>query len=134
MIPVKNGCPDFSHYTHGSVTVSGGFGVNRDANFKEFDRSLAEKWSKEGIPKEYENWFNSNGIDADTILPGDIKNFREENKMVWHEHQNQKTAMLLDRSIHNARSGGVPHMGGIAEIKAKMAQKDYNIIKNQGEK
>lgn len=133
MIPVKNGCPDFSHYAHGSVNITGGFGVNRNANFKEFDRSLAEQWS-EGVPKKYESWFSDRGIDTDFLTSSDIEKFRKSNNLVWHEHQNGTTAQLLDSSLHTARCGGIPHMGGISEIKAKQAQKEYNLINNQEKK
>lgn len=133
MVPVKNGCPDFSYYSHANVSVEGGFGVNRDTNFKKFDKMLAEQWSKNGIPKEYQEWFNKNNIDIDFLESENIADFRHENKLVWHEHQNGSTAQLLDSSLHTARSGGIPHSGGISEIKSQ-AQKEYNLIKNEENK
>lgn len=134
MISVKNGCPDFSHYAHGSVTVPGGFGVNRDANFKTFDEMLADQWANKGIPKEYQKWFEAKGLTRFDLDEYAIGEFRKGNQMVWHECVGGNTAQLLDRSLHNVRSGGIPHLGGISEIKSKQAQKEYNLINNQEKK
>ena len=37
----------------------------------------------------------------------------------------------LPRSLHTARYGGIPHLGGISIIKQKEAQKIYDM-KNKG--
>lgn len=129
VIPIKNGCPVFDGFSHATVKVPNGYGVNRKTNFEKFDNMLAEKWGREGVPAEYQKWFDNNGVDTDFLLGSDIRDFRTANKLVWHEHQNGHTAQLLDHSLHTARYGGIPHLGGISDIKTKLAQKEYELIK-----
>lgn len=131
-IPIKDGFPVFDDYAKATVHLENGFGVDRNKNFDRFDDELARQWSESGIPKEYQKWFDDMGIkDADFLTAKNIKNFREANNLVWHEHQDGSTAQLLERTFHNGRYGGIPHLGGISENKRKTAQEEYNKIKKE---
>lgn len=41
----------------------------------------------------------------------------DKTKYVWHHHQDAKTMMLIPKSVHSVRNGGVAHTGGRAVIK-----------------
>lgn len=130
MIPVKNGCPDFSHYSHATLNFENLFSTDRELNFNDFDSTLAEDWSGGNIPKKYQQWFDDRPfIDKEFLTKQDIKLFRTSNSMVWHECENGRTAQLLDRSLHNVRNGGIPHLGGISELKYKQqAASNYDLV------
>lgn len=133
-IPIKDGCPVFDKFSHENVDVVGGFSTNREKNFDAFDNSLAEKWGKGGVPEKYQEWFDKNNIDTDLLSSKDIYKFRKANNLVWHEHENGITGQLLDSSLHTARYGGIPHVGGISIKKETEALKTKKLIDKYGEK
>ncbi|MCG0022256.1 HNH endonuclease, partial [Vibrio parahaemolyticus] len=40
----------------------------------------------------------------------------DKSKYVWHHHQDGKTMMLIPKSVHSVRNGGVAHTGGRSVI------------------
>ena len=100
-ISFKNGEPDFSEVSEGTVDIDD-FSSERNLNYTQADEKLAATWSGEGK-------------DGNTWAPDDVKIYRQENKLTWHERTDMKTMDLVPRDLH----GGVPHAGGISEIKKR---------------
>lgn len=90
-IPFKNGEPDFSEVSKGTVEIDE-FTTDRDANFDQADECLAKQ----------------KGCDPDEVLA-----WRTENKYTWHECRNCTTMEKVPREIH----GNIPHSGGISNAK-----------------
>lgn len=90
-IVFKNGEPDFSEISAGSVEIEN-FTENRTDNFDLADIKMAEQ--KRCLPEEIREWRKSNGY-------------------TWHECKDMKTMLLVPSAIHN----NIPHSGGISEIK-----------------
>jgi len=100
-IEFKDGEPDFSVVSEGIVEIND-FSTDRNANFTQADEQLAEKWTSEG--KDGKEW-----------SPQDIKEYRKENNLSWHERSDMKTIDLVPQKVH----GNVPHSGGISVAKNK---------------
>ncbi len=94
--------PDFSPFAEGTVEIDD-FTEDRYANFTQADEKLAQQWTIEG--KNGKEW-----------TPQDIKQYRKENNLTWHERSDMKTMDLVPQEIH----GNVPHSGGISEKKNQL--------------
>ena len=90
-IEYKNGEPDFSCISEGTVEIKNFF-VFRTDNFDKADIELAQQRG---------------------CSPAEIKKWRKENGFTWHECKDMKTMQLVPSIIHN----NMPHSGGISEAK-----------------
>ena len=52
----------------------------------------------------------------------------DESIYVWHHHQDTKTMMLVPRSVHSVRNGGVAHTGGRAVLEHNKANPGAALI------
>lgn len=102
----KDGEPDFSPISEGTVEIED-FTEDRNANFTQADEKLAEKWTSEN--KDGKSW-----------SPAEVKAYRKEHKLSWHERSDQKTMDLVPSIIH----GNIPHSGGISEAKKEAGKND----------
>lgn len=101
-ISFKDGYPDFSKVTYESVEIEN-MTDKIFENFKQADTACAKKWNEQ-LKDGRSDWKLS-----------DVKKFRTDNNLTWHEHQNLKTCQLVDRSIHKV----CRHAGGRMEYKAR---------------
>ncbi len=99
-----NGEPDFTSTSEGTVEIED-FTEDRNANFTQADEKLAEQWTIE--LKDGKEWG-----------PQDIKEYRKENQLSWHERSDMKTLDLTPQEVH----GNVPHSGGISALKNSQNQ------------
>jgi hypothetical protein len=90
-IPFKDGEPDFSEISKGTVEIEP-FSGSRTDNFDKADIELAKQ--KGCTPEEVAKW-------------------RKENGYTWHECKDMKTMQKVPSEVHN----NVPHSGGISEAK-----------------
>lgn len=90
-IPFKDGEPDFSEISKGTVEIEP-FSDSRTDNFDKADIELAKQ--KGCTPEEVAKW-------------------RKENGYTWHECKDMKTMQKVPSEVHN----NVPHSGGISEAK-----------------
>lgn len=90
-IPFKDGEPDFSEISKGTVEIEP-FSDSRTDNFDKADIELAKQ--KGCTPEEVAKW-------------------RKENGYTWHECKDMKTIQKVPSEVHN----NVPHSGGISEAK-----------------
>ncbi len=103
-ITYKNGIPDFSECSEGEVTIDI-ITSNRNENFKNADKVLAELWNKiKYLGKEW------------TVK--DVKAYREKNNLIWHEMSNMKSMQLVPEEVHRKCS----HYGGVVEYKTMIGQ------------
>ena len=104
-IEYKNGEPDFSKIAEATVEIDemSEYRYGPDGNFSKADQALADKWNAEKHD-ERNDW-----------TAREIKNYRLENNLVWHERQDCKHMDLVDRTIH----GYFTHIGGVAVCKAR---------------
>lgn len=109
-IEFKDGEPDFSTVSEGTVEIND-FTEDRNANFTQADEKLAEKWTNEG--KDGKEW-----------TAQDVKNYRKENNLSWHERSDMKTMDLVPQEIH----GNIPHSGGISAAKNSLNQNNERIV------
>ncbi|WDG79714.1 hemagglutinin repeat-containing protein [Pseudomonas chlororaphis] len=99
-IAYKNGYPDFSPIAIQEVRLSGLISLDRNANFKEANRMLAQKL---GIKEK------------------DVAGFLKEQKFTWHEVEDMRTMQLVPSFIHTGKVGSMDfgvkygHFGGIGE-------------------
>jgi len=100
-IEFKDGEPNFSIVSEGTVEIED-FSTDRNGNFTQADEQLAERWTSEG--KNGQDW-----------SPQDIKEYRKENNLSWHERSDMQTIDLVPQEVH----GNVPHSGGISAAKNK---------------
>lgn len=98
-IPFEDGEPDFTMISEASEEIAD-FTTERSLNFKQADEALAEKWSE--TSKDGKAW-----------TPQDVKQYRQENKLTWHERSDQKTMDLVPSVVH----GNISHSGGISAAK-----------------
>lgn len=98
-INFKEGDPDFSEVAQESVEIED-FTEARNGNFAQADESCAKKWSDE--QKDGKSW-----------TPDEVRQYRKENELTWHERSDMKTMDLVPSVIHN----NIPHSGGISAIK-----------------
>jgi hypothetical protein len=90
-IPFKDGEPDFSDVSKGTVEIDD-FSDDRDDNFDAADEKLAEE---RGCTKE------------------EVRQWRKEHGYTWHECGDMKTMQKVPTKVH----GNVPHDGGISAKK-----------------
>jgi hypothetical protein len=90
-IPFKDGEPDFSEVSKGTVEIDD-FSEDRDDNFDAADEKLAEQ---RGCTKE------------------EVRKWRQEHRYTWHERGDMKTMDKVPTEVH----GNVPHEGGISAKK-----------------
>ena len=90
-IPFKDGEPDFSEISKGTVEIEG-FSTDRASNFAKADIELAKQKG---------------------CSPEDVKKWRQENGYTWHECKDMKTMQLVPHEVH----ANVRHSGGISEAK-----------------
>lgn len=94
--------PDFSKTSEATVIIDD-MTENRQHNFRQADEKCTEQWNKE-CKDGRSNWTAS-----------DVRDYRRDNKLSWHECCNMKTMELVPREIHDFYS----HSGGVAECKAR---------------
>ena len=100
-IEFKDGEPDFTPVSEGTVEIED-FTDDRNGNFTQADEKLAEKWTTEG--KDGKEW-----------TAQDVKEYRKENNLTWHERSDMKTLDLVPQEVH----GNISHHGGIAKVKSE---------------
>lgn len=98
-IPFVDGEPDFTEVSKSSVEIRD-FTIDRNANFAQADEMCAAKWTEEGR-------------DGRLWAPDEIRQYRKENQLSWHERGDQKTMDLTPAIVH----GNIPHSGGISAAK-----------------
>ena len=98
-IEFKDGEPDFTPASEGTVEIKD-FSTERVENFTQADEALAEQWTQEA--KDGKEW-----------NPQDIREYRRENNLSWHERSDMKTLDLSPQEVH----GNIPHSGGISAAK-----------------
>lgn len=94
--------PDFSPVSEATVEIES-MTANRPDNFFQADTKCAEQWN--AIKRE-------NRTDWTAL---DVRNYRRENNLSWHECCDRKTMNLVPQEIH----GLCKHSGGVAECKAR---------------
>lgn len=99
-IDFKDGEPDFTPVSDGSVEIKD-FTTDRDDNFYQADQNLAQQWNKE----------NKNGKNDWSI--SDIRKYRKDEKLTWHERSDMQNMDLVPQEVH----GNIPHTGGISKKK-----------------
>jgi hypothetical protein len=90
-IPFKDGEPDFSEVSKGTVEIDD-FSEDRDDNFDAADEALAKQ---RGCTKE------------------EVRHWRKDHGYTWHECRDMKTMQKVPTKVH----GNIPHSGGISEKK-----------------
>jgi len=68
--------------------------------------------------QEIRKYFKKQGKDIERLNAKDIKNYRDEKGLTWHECSDKRTIQLVDKEVHSVASGGVPHSGGRSEVKS----------------
>lgn len=99
-ITFKEGYPDFSGVAEETVEIND-FSDNRNNNFNQAEKKTAEKWNEEGKDGRTD-WKGS-----------EVKQYRKDNSLTWHECEDTKTMQLVPSEVHN----NIPHTGGISVIK-----------------
>ncbi|WP_418186551.1 HNH endonuclease [Aliarcobacter lanthieri] len=99
-IEFKESEPDFTPIAESSVEIED-FTTNRDDNFFQADKNLAQKWNQKKRNQK-DDWSISN-----------IREYRKEKKLTWHERSDMKNMDLVPQEIH----GNIPHSGGISKKK-----------------
>lgn len=99
-IEFVDGEPDFTPISEATVEIED-FTDKRSANFTQADEALSKQWTDEG--KDGREW-----------TAEDVKNYRKENNLTWHERSDMKTLDLVPQEIH----GNISHHGGIAKVKS----------------
>ena len=93
-IPFKDGYPDFSEVSKGTVEIDGfetGGNLAKEHNFKKAYVALAEQ--RGCTPEEVEKWM-------------------KENNYTWHECEDKKTMQKVPNEVH----ANVPHDGGRSRV------------------
>lgn len=106
-VTYKNAVPDFSPYQQAKVKISGmtdqRYGA--DGNFAKADEALAKQWTQtKHIGK--------------TWTARDAANYRESNRLTWHEMNNMEYMQLVPTDV-NATFG---HLGGCSEYRIMIGQ------------
>ena len=102
-IEFKDGEPDFTPFAEATVEIED-FNENRNEVFTQADEALAKQWTEEG--KDGKEW-----------TAQDIKKYRKEHNLTWHERSDMKTLDLVPYEIHD----NISHTGGHSKAK-KQAQ------------
>ena len=106
-IVFKDGEPDFSTISKGTVKIED-FTTQRDDNFYQADKELANQWNQEN-KSEKNDWSIS-----------DIRKYRKEEKLTWHERSDMQNMDLVSQEVH----GNIPHSGGISKKKKLEMEKE----------
>lgn len=101
-INFKNGVADFSKVSEQTVEIDHMTEL-RSSNFKQADTKCAEAWNKE-MRDGRNNW-----------TADQVKQYRHENNLSWHERSDMKHCDLVSRDIH----GEIRHSGGVYECKIR---------------
>jgi len=91
-IKYNNGIPDFSPVSKGQVEIEG-MTANRAKNFDKADAALAQERG---------------------VTTKEIKQWRVENNLTWHECNDMRTMQAVPSEIN----GAFGHLGGVGEINA----------------
>ncbi|MBQ8614889.1 MAG: HNH endonuclease [Ruminiclostridium sp.] len=102
-IPFKNGQPDFSEVSKGTVEIDN-FSENRYGKGGNFDQACEKLAEQRGCTKE------------------EVKQWMKENKYTWHEGNDCKTMDKVPTEVH----GNVRHEGGISEMKKNQTDNASN--------
>ena len=94
--------PDFSKCSEATVEIDS-MTEDRPNNFAQADKKCAEQWNKEG---------KDGRTDWTSV---EVREYRRESKLSWHERCDMKTMDLVHQDIHTFFS----HSGGVAECKAR---------------
>lgn len=94
-IPFKNGEPDFSEISKGTVEINN-FTENRYGKGGNFDQACEKLAEQKGYTKE------------------EVKEWMKENNYTWHECNDCKTMQKVPTEVH----GNIRHSGGISEVKS----------------
>lgn len=105
-IEYKNGEPDYSKCSVATVRIEGMTEL-RPKNFDKADAKLAEQWNNEKRDGRTD-WIDK-----------DVCDYRQANKLSWHERCDTKTMDLVHRDIHGNDTSVFIHSGGVAECKAR---------------
>ena len=97
----ENGEPDFSEVRYGEPVEIDDFTDNRRSNFIQADRAYSERHNMED--------------QNEPMTPDDVRNYRDENGLTWHEQRNCATMELVPREIH----GNFSHRGGVSEYRGR---------------
>ena len=101
-INFKNGVADFSKVSEQTVEIDHMTEL-RSSNFKQADTKCAEAWNKE-MRDGRNNW-----------TADQVKQYRHENNLSWHERSDMKHCDLVSKDIH----GEIRHSGGVYECKIR---------------
>ena len=101
-IEFKNGVADFSKVSEQTVEIEGMTDI-RQSNFNKADSKCAEVWNKE-MHNGRSDW-----------TAQQVKEYRQENTLSWHECSDMKHCDLVSRDIHQ----NVRHKGGVYECKLR---------------
>lgn len=101
-IDFKNGVADFSKVSEQTVEIDGMTEI-RKSNFDKADKKCAEAWNKE-MRDGRSDW-----------TARQVKEYRQENNLSWHERSDMKHCDLVSRDIHQ----NVRHSGGVSECKLR---------------
>ena len=99
----KNGVADFSKVSEQTVEIDGMTIDRLKNNFPKADAKCAEAWNKE-MRDGRNNW-----------TADQVKQYRHENNLSWHERSDMKHCDLVSRDIH----GEIRHSGGVYECKIR---------------
>lgn len=94
-IPFKDGEPDFSEVSKGTVEIDD-FCDERYGAGGNFDQASEKLAQQRGCTKE------------------EVQNWMRENNYTWHERSDCKTMDKVPREVH----GNVAHSGGISKVKS----------------
>ena len=95
-IEFRDGEPDFSPVAEETVEIDD-YSTDRDENYDSADQALADKWNAEKMDGR-SDWTKE-----------DIKQYRKDHELSWHECADMKTMQLVPREVHL----NIPHSGGI---------------------
>lgn len=104
----KNAVPDFSPYQIAQVKIKK-MTNKREDNFAKADEALAKYWTQ--IKYDGQTW-----------TPRQIREYRINNMLSWHEMSNMESMQLIPREIHQK----FVHYGGVAEYSAMIGVKEVN--------
>lgn len=103
-VAYKNAVPDFSPFQRAQVKIPR-MNNNRSSNFSQADEALANYWTR--IRHNNQKW-----------KAADVKAYRENNGLTWHEMNNMESMQLVPSEV-NQRFG---HLGGVGEYNAAIGE------------
>lgn len=112
-IEYKNAEPDFSECTEATVKIDNmtewresckdASGNRIKGNFEQADEKCADKWNTE----------KKDGRTDWSV--GEVKDYRKDNSLSWHERCDKNTMDLVPQNIHNYFT----HSGGVSECRIR---------------